>query len=305
MRPFCVRRVQMWKKGRMRLFTRFFMIGVGVCFLLRDASGAEYRAKSDIIGTLGTYLVKTDDSLIELARKFDLGYNAIVAANPGVDPILPEIMTVLDIPSSWIIPDVPQHHGIVINISEMRLYYFPGDHGDRVVTFPIGIGDEGWETPTGTYRIIEKIANPSWHVPESIHKEKPELPPIVPPGPENPLGTHALRLSMGTVLIHGTDRPFGIGRRVSHGCIHLYPEDITQLFGQVGIGTKVTIVRQPVKAAIENNRVLLEVHGDPGEDLYDAANELLVQKGVMDRVDPEKLATVAAEKNGMPQDISW
>lgn len=288
----------------MRLFTRFCMIGAGVLFLLRDASGAEYVGGSDLIGAIGRYQVKADDSLVELARQFDLGYNAIVAANPGVDPILPKRGTVIAIPASWIIPDVPRH-GIVINISEMRLYFFPPRPANRVVTYPIGIGDEGWETPTGTYRIIKKIINPAWHVPVSIQKQKPELPPIVPPGPENPLGTHAMRLSIGTVLIHGTDRPFGIGRRVSHGCIHLYPEDIPQLFRQTGIGTKVTIIRQPVKAAIENNRVLLEVHGDLGEDMYYAAYELLVQKGYLDRVDPEKLVVVVTEKNGMPQDISW
>ena len=288
----------------MRLFTGFFMIGACVLFLLHDSSSAEYGGGSDIIGAIGTYRVKRDDSLIELARQFDLGYNAIVAANPAVDPVLPKRGTVIAIPTRWIIPDVPRRLGIVINISEMRLYFFPR-HGDRVVTFPIGIGDEGWETPTGTYRIIEKIVNPAWHVPASIQKQKPELPPIVPPGPDNPLGTHALRLSIGTVLIHGTDRPFGIGRRVSHGCIHLYPEDITQLFRQVRIGTKVSIVRQPVKATIENNRVLLEVHGGVGNDLYNAAYELLVQKGYLDMVDPVKLVFVTSAKSGMPMDISW
>ncbi len=164
----------------MRLFTRFFMIGVGVLFLQRDSSGAEYRAYGDIIGARGTYQVKADDSLIELARKSDLGYNAIVAANPGVDAILPKRGTVIAIPTSWIIPDVPRRHGIVINISEMRLFYFPRRHADQVVTFPIGIGDEGWETPTGTYRIIEKIVNLAWHVPVSIQKQKSSSPQSSP-----------------------------------------------------------------------------------------------------------------------------
>jgi len=289
----------------MRLFTRFFLIGAGVLFLLRDASGAAYVANSDIIGTLAAYRIKADDSLIELARQFDLGYNAIVAANPGVDPVLPKPGTVISMPTSWIIPDVPRRRGMVINLSEMRLYFFPPRQPRLVVTFPIGIGDEGWETPTGTYRIIKKIINPAWHVPLSIQKQKPKLPRIVPPGSENPLGTHALRLSIGTILIHGTDRPFGIGRMVSHGCIHLYPEDIPQLFRQTGIGTKVTIVRQPVKATINNNRVTMEVHEGLGEEIYYAVYELLVRKGYIDKVDPEKLAVVIWEKKGMPQDVSW
>lgn len=289
----------------MRPFTRFCMVGAGVIFLLHGANGAEYVGGGNVVGAFGTYRVKADESLIELARKFDLGYNAIVAANQWVDPILPKSGTVIAIPARWIIPDVPKRQGIVINIPEMRLYFFPSTRANRVVTFPVGIGDEGWETPTGTYRIIEKITHPSWHVPVSIQKQKPELPKIVPPGPDNPLGTHALRLSIRGVLIHGTDRPFGIGRRVSHGCVHLYPEDIIQLFRQVRIGTKVTIVRQPAKATIENNRVLLEVHGGRGDDLYEAAYELLARKGYLGMVDPEKLVAVTLVKSGMPQDISW
>lgn len=290
----------------MRLITHFFTIYACVFFPLNYSNGAEYRVSNDIIGTGRTYIVKTEDSLIELAREFNLGFNAIVAANNGVDPILPEPGTLISIPTTWIIPDIPRRKGIVINISEMRLYYFPPRHPNRVVTFPIGIGDQGWETPVGTYKIIEKIINPTWHVPVSIRNQKPELPAVVSPGPENPLGTHALRLSARTILIHGTDHPFGIGRKVSHGCIHLYPEDITKLYKQVRIGTQVTIVRQPIKATIVNDRVMLEVHGENHEDdFYIKAYEFLFQKGLMDRVDPEKLAIEASVKSGIPKDISW
>jgi L,D-transpeptidase ErfK/SrfK len=289
--------------------TRLIILSIVFCttflFAYHNAYGTEFEVKNNIIGFIETYKIKSDDSLIELARKFDLGYNEIVAANPGVDPILPDQATEVIIPAMRIIPDVQRRKGIVINISEMRLYYFPPHHPDRVVTFPIGIGDDGWETPTGTYEVVEKIINPAWHVPLSIKKQKPELPDIVPPGPDNPLGTHALRLSIGTVLIHGTDRPFGIGRKVSHGCIHLYPEDIPQLFAQTRIGTKATIIRQPVKVAILNYRVMVEVHGGLEDDLYPVAYDLLVQKGLINWVDPEKLAVAASEKRGIPEDISW
>jgi len=294
----------------------FFIACACVLCSLHDSFAAEYRVNNGIFGNTGTYRVKPGDSLIELAREFDLGYNAIAAANPGVDPIVPDPGRVIAIPSRWIIPDVPRRRGIVINVSEMRLYYFPSRYPGRVITFPIGIGDEGWETPTGTFRIIEKIVNPAWHVPASIRKQKPELPAVVPPGPENPLGTHALRLSIGSVLIHGTNRPFGVGRKVSHGCIRLYPEDIPKLFSQIRVGTKVTIVRQPIKAAIVNDRVMLEVHEDfsddpetqakqPEENAFHLAYELLVRKGLMQRVDPEKLVAVTSERRGIPEDIGW
>jgi len=266
---------------------------------------AEYHLHGDIIGAVATYVTKPDDSLIELARTCDLGYNAIVAANPGVDPILPYPGTTVVIPSLWIIPDVPRRQGIIINIPEMRLYYFPPRHPGLVVTFPIGIGDEGWETPTGTYHIIQKIIHPAWHVPRSIQRQRPELPVVMPPGPDNPLGSHALRLSIGTVLIHGTNRPFGIGRKVSHGCIHLYPEDIPLLFRQARIGTRVTIVRQPVKAALVDGRVMIELHGGPEGDGYRTAYDFLVRKGLITWVDPEKLALAVAHQSGMPIDVSW
>lgn len=233
-----------------------------------------------------------------------MGYNEITAANPGVDPFDPEEGIRVTIPGQWILPDVPRRRGIVINLAEMRLYDFHARNRDLVETFPVGIGDEGWDTPVGSYRIIEKIVNPAWYVPASIRAQKPELPAIVPPGPDNPLGTHALRLSIGTVLIHGTDRPYGIGRRVSHGCIHLYPEDIIKLFRKVKIGTEVTIIRQQVKAALVDGRVLVEIHGGGSDDAYMEAVELLEKKGLIPKVNMVKLIKSALAASGMPTDVT-
>ena len=268
------------------------------------AGGAEYRLKDGCFGAVRIHVIANDESLIELAQAYDLGYNEIVAANPGDDPVVPESGTSILVPTRWLIPDIPRRQGIVINIPEMRLFYFPPGRPKRVVTYPVGIGDEGWDTPTGTYKIIEKQENPAWYVPVSIRKEKPELPAIVPPGPENPLGSHALRLSLSSVLIHGTTRPYGIGRKVSHGCIHLYPEDIPRLYRQVRIGTQVTIVHQPVKVALCAGRVLVEVHGEAQDGLVAEAVRLVILKGLGGRVDWEKLAKAVREMTGVPTDIT-
>ncbi len=261
-----------------------------------------------VIGAVTTYKVKANESLIEIARKFDLGYNAIAAANPELDPFIPGDGASVTIPASWILPDVVNGEGIVINLSELRLYYTYYIGKVRFVkTFPIGIGTEGNDTPVGQFKVIEKIVEPSWHVPESIKKEKPFLPDVVPPGPDNPLGSHAMRLSLPSVLIHGTNKPWGVGRRVSHGCIRLYPEDIPFLFRSAPQGVKVTIVKQPVKVGIKEDRVYIEVHKDDmkNEASYlDDALLMLRKKNILNRVDTKKLHYAIEEKKGMPVDIS-
>ena len=187
----------------------------------------------------------------------------------------------------------------------MRLFVFSHDSPQTVTTFPIGIGDQGKETPVGTFTIIEKIRNPAWYVPESIRKEKPELPPIVPPGPDNPMGSHALRLSNRTVLIHGTNRPWGIGTRNSHGCIRLYQKDIARLFRMVGRETPVVVVNQPVKAALRGDRVYLEVH-DYGDrrDLYGETLRVLETKNLASRTDPVKIRKACRARTGLLTDVT-
>ncbi len=278
------------------------------------AAGAySYGDGDTVIGTARGYRVKAGESLIEIARKFDLGYNEIIEANPGLDAFVPGTGAKVVIPSAWILPDTAYHKGIVINLAEMRLYYFPVRGGSgSVMTFPLGIGSEGHDTPVGEFSVIEKIVKPAWHVPESIREENPSLPAVVPPGPDNPLGSHALRLSLGSILIHGTNRPFAVGRKASHGCLRLYPEDIPRLFAAVPNGVKVTIVRQPVKVGERGGRVYVEVHRDvfanngngTGRGFFDDAVKLLAKKGLLSRVSTRLLYTALEKKQGIPTDVT-
>lgn len=211
-----------------------------------------------------------EDTLLDIARRFDVGYREIIAANPGVDPWIPGDQREVLVPNRFILPDAPQK-GIVINLAEMRLFYYPevvSGERQQVITHPIGIGREGWETPLGITRITEKKKDPTWTPPASILKEHEEkgdpLPRVVPAGPENPLGAYAMRLGIPGYLLHGTNKPFGVGMRVSHGCIRLFPEDIERLFNHVSVNTPVNLVYQPYKAAWEDNRLYLEAHAEHG-----------------------------------------
>ncbi len=268
-----------------------------------------YSEDKTVIGAIQKHTVDHDESLIEIARKFDLGYQEIVGANPSLDPFIPGRGVSVQIPTSWILPDVTPYEGIIINLSEMRLFYFFKRKGSTLVmTLPIGIGREGFNTPVGRFSIVEKTVNPSWYVPESILKEKPDLPKVVPPGPDNPLGSHALRLSSGSILIHGTNKPWGVGRRVSHGCIRLYPEDIPRLFKSVSKGTRVTIVQQPIKVGTKDkNKVFIEVHDDNPEENIDYLKEavgLLMKKKLIRDISTEKLYKALKEKRGIPVNIT-
>lgn len=281
----------------------------GVCYAKRvDARVFSYDNAKTVVGLSRDYRVRGRDSLIEIARRFDLGFNEIADANPGVDPFVPGNGASVILPTSWILPDTTSHSGIVINLSELRLYYYFEAKGARyVTTFPVGIGREGDLTPTGIFKVMEKIVGPAWHVPDSIRKEEPRLPAVVPAGPNNPLGSHAMRLSLPTILIHGTNKPWGVGRRVSHGCIRLYPEDIPRLFKLVSIGTGVEIVRQPVKVGTRDNRVYVEIHKDGGgdhEDYFQTAVHALQKKGLLNRISTKKLYSAVEGQLGMPVDIT-
>ena len=231
---------------------------------------------NDIIGTV-TYTEATEaDTLLDIARRYDLGYEEIRFANPTVDTWLPGDGTRVILPTRYILPNVPRE-GIVVNVAEMRLYYFPKPkpgYVPMVETFPISIGRSDWNTPVATTRVTAKITDPAWYPPESIRAEHASdgdpLPTRVAPGDDNPLGRFALRLSLSSYLIHGTNKDFGIGMQVTHGCIRLYPEDISGLFYNVPVGTPVRIINQPYKAGWENGALYLEIHplleGTPEEE---------------------------------------
>jgi L,D-transpeptidase ErfK/SrfK len=260
---------------------------------------------AEVLGTAGTRTVQHGESLIELAREHNVGFNEMAAANPGLDPFVPTPGATLIIPTAWIVPRAATPGTVVVNVSEMRLYLVRRGNG-APLSFPVGVGMEGWHTPLGKFTVVGKTVNPTWYPPASIRREDPEIPASVPPGPENPLGTHALRLSKGSILIHGTDQPYGVGRKASHGCIRLYPEDIPRLFEVVPLKARVITVREPVKVGLLRGRVYVEVHDDPDAriDLHKEATRLVVERGIAARVDTRRLKTAVEQRRGIPVDVS-
>lgn len=212
----------------------------------------------DYVGDQELYQVQEGETLLTIARDHGLGYVEIRSANPGIDPWLPETGRDITLPSRHLLPDAARE-GVVINLSEMRLYAFL-DADSPPITYPIGIGRDGLKTPLGKTRIIRKKDGPTWHPTQRMRDEDPSLPYSVGPGPDNPLGTHALYLGWPTFLIHGTSEPWGIGRRVSSGCIRLYPEDISRFFTQIPVNTSVQIVDQPIKIGWIDDQLYVEAH---------------------------------------------
>ncbi|VAX11625.1 ErfK/YbiS/YcfS/YnhG family protein [hydrothermal vent metagenome] len=251
----------------------------------------------DLIGSVKYIQARYEDTLSDIARSHDLGYREIVAANPEVDPWLPGAGTTVIVPSSFILPPGPRK-GIVINLAELRLYYYPPG-GEQVITHPLGIGREGWSTPTGTMEVVAKKRNPSWRVPKSIREEhaakNDPLPELVPPGPDNPLGRFALRLSNTRYLLHGTNQPWGVGMRVSHGCIRLYPEDIQTLFPMVPVGTSVRIINQPYKAGWLDGTLFVEAHAPLSEQIEEKGNDLT----------PLTMAIIGVYGDSKPSTTDW
>lgn len=230
--------------------------------MLLGASGPAWAAEfplppagSNMVGQIQVVLARHQDTLLDIARHYDVGYNEIRAANPGVDPWLPGAGTRVVIPTQYILPPVPWK-GIVIDIPARRLYYFPTDQ-KVVYTFPIGIFRPKWPDPLGTTKIIARVKNPSWTVPKNIQEEHAKagepIPAYFPPGPDNPMGELALETGWSQIYIHGTNKPWGVGMRVSHGCFHVYPENEVQLFQMVKVGTPVTSIDAPYLVGSSGN----------------------------------------------------
>jgi L,D-transpeptidase ErfK/SrfK len=259
---------------------------ISYCFFLTSiialpCAASVYPLSSPTVTVVGEDQHQTtvyEDTLYDLARQYSLGSEELIRVNPDVDPWLPGAGKVLTIPGRHILPTGPRE-GIVVNLPEHRLYYYPKPKRHevpQVVTFPVSIGKMDWHTPLGETAVISKVRNPTWYVPAGVRAEHEAagdpLPPSVPPGPDNPLGNFALRLAAGggTYLIHGTNNPIAVGLAVTHGCIRMYPEDIETLFGEVPVGTKVRIVNEPVKVAWVDGELLLEAHppiDDQGQSL--------------------------------------
>lgn len=231
---------------------------------------------SDVVGKVQTIRDYNNTALTDIARKYDIGYYELLEANPRLNPTYIMNGTPITIPTQYVLPNT-KHEGIVINLAELRLYYFPKGQ-NVVITKPIGIGRQGWDTPTGTFKIIQKIKNPDWRPPKSIKEDMAQygtvLPDVVPAGPDNPLGQYAMRLSLPSYLIHGTNDPTGVGRRVSSGCIRMYPEDIESLFPEVPNGTPVTIVNEPYKLGVEGKQLVMESHQPLSEMRHEYSGNL-------------------------------
>ncbi len=270
-----------------------------------------------VVGELQVIRARGKDTFIDIALAYDLGYDELVEANPGIDPWLPGEGTEIILPSRFVLPDAPRQ-GVVLNVASKRLFYFPKPEKGAVPvvhTFPISIGREGWATPLGTTKVVSKKKDPVWRVPASIRKEHAEngdpLPAVVPPGPDNPLGRYAMRLGLrGDYLIHGTNKAASVGMRVSHGCIRMNPEHIEWLYPQVPIGLPVHIVNQPLLVGAAGGELFVEAHPALEEDRTRRTAVLLkdVEKRMAKRapgtaVDYERLARVANERRGIPLSI--
>ncbi len=305
---------------------KFFVIIVSLFVVQTNVWSSVFNLPSDpneaLIGISPEtpYFTKAtqEDTLLDVARRFNIGQNEILLVNPEVDRWLPGDKTQILIPSSRILPDVPRK-GLTLNLPEYRLYFFDTKN-QQVITHPVSIGRQDWNTPLGQTRIIQKKANPTWTPPASIKKEHAEngeiLPDVVPAGPDNPLGLFALRLGLPGYLIHGTNKPFGVGMRVSHGCVRMYPEDIEKLFPEVSVGTPVNIVNQPVKVGWLNKKIYIEVHPQlegeelPYEKLYELTMELIKETFFKHNyqqelvVEAQALREALEQKNGLPVAIT-
>lgn len=226
----------------------------------------------DLVGEVRSVEARHEDTLLDIARRYSVGQDEILHANPTVDRWLPEPGSQVLVPTRHILP-VARREGLILNIAEMRLYYFPPSQPgqpDVLQTYPVSIGRMDWNTPQGTTRVVSKTRNPEWRPPESIKEEHAAdgeiLPDVIPAGPDNPLGKYALRLGLPGYLIHSTNKPYGVGMRVTHGCVRMYPEDIETLFPEVPVGTPVQIVNQPVKIGWLGDTLFIEIHPPLEED---------------------------------------
>lgn len=294
----------------------FFLV-----FTCQNSWGTQFfypkKARDSLIGnnTKDAYVTTSShkDTLLDIARKFDIGQNEIILANPTVDRWLPGENTKVIIPNNHLLPKAP-HDGLILNLSEYRLYFFSSNQRGikTVTTHPMSIGRVNWDTPLGKTKIVAKTRNPVWIPPKSIRDEHAAdgdiLPDIYPAGPDNPLGLFALRLGVPGYLIHSTNKPYGVGMRVSHGCIRMYPEDIKKLFPRIKVGTPVYIVNQIIKVGWSHQTLYIEVHPNlegrevSYNDKVHIALDLIEESnnGQIPFVNSKKLKQALQQMNGIP-----
>ena len=297
-----------------RMYSSASMLGIGASFIPQTSLGLTFvlPANGNIVGHLQYAPVHPGDSVATLARRYDMGGYEMLEANPGINYDHPSIGENLIVPSSFILPDAPRD-GIVINLAEMRLYYYHPDHV-HVSTYPVGVGKAGWNTPLGKTQVVRKREHPTWVVPDSIlanHIEHGQpIEKTRPPGPDNPLGDYAMNLGFANIVIHGTNTPKAVGVRASHGCIRMLPEDVKALFQHVRIGTPVYIIHQPTKIGRKNNQLYLEAHVPLGAELHqteysDVGNLIHKVKpaGSSYHLEWEKIHRLQQSANGYPLPI--
>lgn len=276
----------------------------GAYAYLFPQKGKSFDPKANtVIGFPKRHIVTKEDTILDIARNYKLGFNEMEDLYPEVDAWVPPAGMELVVPTQWVLPD-REVDGIVINIAEMRLYYFMKKMR-MVRTYPIGIGRQGWHTPTGSFRISTKRVHPTWFVPKSLQKKYNTA--VMPPGPQNPLGDYCMNLSNTDYGVHGTNFPWAVGRLVTHGCIRLYPEDIKTLFEYVKLGTPVEIIYQPIKFGVVSGKVYVEVHRDIYKKIPDFrayGHQLLREKGLTGRVDMDKFEEALSLRDGLPVNIT-
>lgn len=297
---------------------KLVILSIMMLFCSSQVFAAKYfiRYNSDIVGNMHVVTAEKNDSFLNLARTYDVPFNAMVTANPKLNPWGPGTGNLVVIPGRFILPNV-ERKGIVINIAEFRIYYFPEDEPYVVHSYPIGIGEKSTPTPLLSTQVIEMQSDPTWHVPNSIRDPYTArgqyYPKTVPAGPGNPLGEYAIRLGLPSYLIHGTNQPDGVGMRVSHGCIRLYPEDIEDLFSRVTIDTPVQIIHQSYKTGWELGQMYLEVHQElleyekPIEDqlsnLVTTIQYQMLQMSPDVDMDNDEIRQVLEDSEGIPTKI--
>lgn len=298
------------------------LLGVALTCLTVARVGAETMplppADVDLVGEVRMIRALHEDTLLDIARRAQLGHDEILLANPDVDRWIPGEGTEVLLPTRYILPEADRK-GLVLNVPEMRIYYYPEPkRGELPVvrTYPVSVGRMDWSTPLGKAKVTSKQKDPAWYPPASIRAEAAArgetLPDVVPPGPANPLGQYALRLSIPGYLIHGTDKPWGIGMRVTHGCLRLYPEHSEVVYNEVPVGSQVQIVNQPVKVGWLAGTLYMEVHPPLEEDIVRRNSLMNIALDVLDSALQKRRIAVSGsainqavlEQSGLPVPIS-